>query len=148
MDRRIVNDEQLTAYALGELEGADWAAAEERVAGDEAARRYVEDVRAAAQLMSEGLSAQPSPGLDESNREAIDEHLERRSRSHFGPGQRKMLVAQPILIAFVAIAVFAFMYLLWRPNLIRPSIPTSQPVIKGHIPVATEHELPAPATQP
>src|SRR5207244_9036373 len=40
VDRRIVDDEQLTAYALGELEGADWAAAEQRIAQDETARRY------------------------------------------------------------------------------------------------------------
>jgi len=51
-------EEQLTAYALGELEGAEQAAVEARLARDPAARRFVEETRAAAQLLQRELHAE------------------------------------------------------------------------------------------
>jgi anti-sigma factor RsiW len=148
MDRRVVNDEQLTAYALGELEGAEWAAAEQRIAEDPAARRYVEEVRAEAKQMSDGLSALPSPGLDDANKEAIEDHIEIRSRSQYGPGPSSPLISKTIMIAFVALLAFGFFAMMYGPKFgksLQPQ-PATQPTIQGHIPVTIEHEL--ETTQP
>jgi anti-sigma factor RsiW len=142
VDRRIVDDEQLTAYALGELEGADWAAAEQRIAQDESARKYVEDVRAAARLMSEGLSAQPSPGLDDTNREAIENHIEIRTRSKYGPGTTPKGIrmgVQPMLFALAAVVAIGLIAFMW-PSSRAPKPLATQPTFKGHIPITIEHE--------
>ncbi len=47
-----IDDPRLTAYALGELEGAELAEIKAAVAGDEEARRFVEETRAVAGMLA------------------------------------------------------------------------------------------------
>ncbi|MGH7214062.1 MAG: hypothetical protein ACREIT_04805, partial [Tepidisphaeraceae bacterium] len=109
MDRRTAEDPELTAYALGELEGEAWAAAEQRVATDPTARKYVEEVRAAARVMTDSLGdeVQSAPALEQNNRERIDEHLHLRTRSIYGPGRGRQWGLRPALWVFAAVAMFA-----------------------------------------
>src|SRR5262249_7551284 len=70
-----IDDPRLTAYALGELDGPEYAAdhAEMRslVAADSEARQFVEELRATAASLRSELSMEIAPGLDEARRAAI-----------------------------------------------------------------------------
>jgi Ca-activated chloride channel homolog len=55
------DDPRLTAYALGELEGADLAAVEAAVAVDPQLARVVAEIRAAAEKLTAALAAEPAP---------------------------------------------------------------------------------------
>jgi hypothetical protein len=70
-----IDDPRLTAYALGELDGPEYAAdhAEMRslIAADGEARLYVEELRATAASLRSELSLEIAPGLDEGRRAAI-----------------------------------------------------------------------------
>src|SRR4051812_22100310 len=72
------DDPRLTAYALGELDDADRAEVESALADDPSGRLAVEEIRATAQLLAEGLRREPSPGLAPEQREAIEWRLRRR----------------------------------------------------------------------
>jgi anti-sigma factor RsiW len=70
----MTNDErqaQLTAYALGELDTDDEAAVAAWVAADDEARALVEDVRATAELLSEGFAAEAPEALGSDAREEV-----------------------------------------------------------------------------
>jgi len=69
------DEERLTAYALGELEGGDLAEAEALVAADPAAREEVEALRATAASLEADLGREVSPGLDPAHRRALEERL-------------------------------------------------------------------------
>jgi Ca-activated chloride channel family protein len=70
------NDPRLTAYALGELAGAQHAEVVALLADCAESRKYVEEVRAMAQLLTESLHQEPSPGLSPEHRRAIEVELE------------------------------------------------------------------------
>jgi Ca-activated chloride channel homolog len=55
------NDPQLTAYALGELEGDERAAVEAALKTDAAARAAVDEIRATARQLEAALAAEPMP---------------------------------------------------------------------------------------
>ncbi len=57
--RKFADDPKLTAYALGELEGAERAAIEARLRDDPAAQAAVEEIRAAAAQLSAALADEP-----------------------------------------------------------------------------------------
>ena len=65
----------LTAYALGELEGAERTSVESRLLFDESARQYVADVRQLAGLLTEKLSSQDDAGLTALQHAVIDREL-------------------------------------------------------------------------
>jgi Ca-activated chloride channel family protein len=65
------DDPKLTAYALNELDDADRAAVEAYLAGDETARRLVEETRQTAAMLARGLQSVQAPSLTEIQREAI-----------------------------------------------------------------------------
>jgi Ca-activated chloride channel family protein len=69
------DDPRLTAYALGELEGADRAAIEALIARDEGARRFVDETRALAAILTERLRAESAPGLAPVQRRAIEDRV-------------------------------------------------------------------------
>jgi hypothetical protein len=70
-----IDDPRLTAYALGELAGPEYAddRAEMRqlVARDPEARRFVDELRATAATLRGELAMEIAPGLDEARRSAI-----------------------------------------------------------------------------
>jgi Ca-activated chloride channel family protein len=71
------NDPRLTAYALGELDESERPAIEDQVAHCAASRQVVEEVRALADLLTEQLRREPSPGLAPHQRLAIEHRLRR-----------------------------------------------------------------------
>lgn len=65
------NDPKLTAYALGELEGAELKEMEALVNKSEDARKYVEEVRQTAQVLQSELKSEPTLQLKDEQREKI-----------------------------------------------------------------------------
>ena len=59
------DDPRLTAYALGELEGAERAAVEAALRTDPALRAEVESIRATSAQLARALAAEEMPALDE-----------------------------------------------------------------------------------
>jgi len=70
-----ISEELLTAYALGELEGAERDRVIAHVATDESARRQVESIRAAADLLAWELPAENRSALLPAHRAVIEGHL-------------------------------------------------------------------------
>ncbi len=66
-----LNKEKLTAYVLGELDEVERAAVEQALAGDESARKQVEEIRAAAEIARELFAGAPELTLSRSQRETI-----------------------------------------------------------------------------
>src|SRR5438067_911912 len=70
-----IDDPRLTAFALGELDGPEYAMdrAEMRslVARDSEARGFVEELRTTAATLRSELSLEIAPGLDEARRALI-----------------------------------------------------------------------------
>jgi Ca-activated chloride channel homolog len=71
------NDTRLTAYALGELDGDDVIAIEAQLAACQDSRKYVEEVRQMARLLTESLHAEEEfgTGLTPEQRQAIEAGL-------------------------------------------------------------------------
>ncbi|MFO0950370.1 MAG: von Willebrand factor type A domain-containing protein [Isosphaeraceae bacterium] len=73
------NDPRLTAFALGELENHDREAVEAQIAACDESRRYVEDVRQMARLLTDSFLTEhehdTTPGLTSDQREAIEASL-------------------------------------------------------------------------
>ena len=66
------DDAMLTAYATGELAGADLAAVEARLANDPAARAEVDEIQQVANLLATELQGATAPRLAASQRAAIE----------------------------------------------------------------------------
>jgi Ca-activated chloride channel homolog len=75
---RLSDDARLTAFALGELEGAERAEIEALVARDDAARRAVEEIRATAAVVTAELGASPASALTDMQRARIAAAASRR----------------------------------------------------------------------
>ncbi len=75
-----INEEELTAYALGELEGPDQARIEAHVSADPGARKYVDEVRATAAALTTDLRAEASPGLTEKQKQMLETRLVRGAK--------------------------------------------------------------------
>lgn len=94
--------DQLTAYALGEGTPGERAAIEAHLATDPAARAEVAAIRDTARLLSDGLLAERSPGLDSDRRQALNAlNTPKRVRFPAWIG----VVATGALAAGVAVAV-------------------------------------------
>ncbi len=65
------SDPRLTAYALGELAGAEQAEVETLLAEDTEARQFVEEIRATASILTEQFQRELGPGLSATHHEAI-----------------------------------------------------------------------------
>jgi len=71
-----IDESQLTAYALGELTGAERAAVAAYLAGSTDARQYVADVRATANLLVDELVRESFGGLSDSQYAIIEDKLD------------------------------------------------------------------------
>lgn len=65
------NDPRLTAFALGELDDTERPEIEAQIASCADSRKYVEEIRAMARILSDQLQTEPAPGLNTHQREAI-----------------------------------------------------------------------------
>ncbi len=73
--KEMNDDPRLTAYALGELEGAEQQAVEEQLRSDPEARRFVEELSGLGQSMSQELAEEEGPGLLDWQRQLIEDRL-------------------------------------------------------------------------
>ncbi len=106
------DDPRLTAYALGELEGDERATVEALLAENPDARRFVSETRALGDLLSEQFRSEPSPGLADEHKAAIETELSRPAPTEpagavvpFRPLSSRVLrysLAATVLIAFGA----------------------------------------------
>ncbi len=75
------DDPRLTAYALGEMPPDQASAFEAELAGDEQARREVEDIRALAGTLRKTLGAEPAVGLTARRRDHLLQAARRRQNT-------------------------------------------------------------------
>src|SRR5258705_10109967 len=73
-------EEELTAYALGELDGEARAAVDAMLAGSADARREVDDVRATAVRLKEAFASVPHQALTPEQRAAVEAEAARGAR--------------------------------------------------------------------
>lgn len=100
------NDPRLTAYALGELDDADRAALESELGDCIEVRQVIEEVRAAAWLLTDQLRREPSPGLAAKQREVIEQQI--APRFSFVPsGPTVLAIAASLLV--VALGAYNFL---------------------------------------
>lgn len=92
----------LTAYALGELAGAEREAVEARLAASAADRRFVEEVRAAARMISDELAREETSGLEAIHYAAIE--LQLREAGGPRPVDRRAVVRERVAFAITLAA--------------------------------------------
>jgi anti-sigma factor RsiW len=126
---RDTDEMNLTAYALGELEGAGRQAVEARVSASADDRRFVDEVRAAADAISQELARGQPSGLEAIHYAAIELRLRNtetpRPARREGMGGRwglALSLAASIAIVGGAVAVI----LLALPS--RPHVAVNEPV--------------------
>ena len=118
------NDPQLTAYALGELEGDERAAVEAALKTDAAAQAAVDEIRATARQLEAALAAEPMPEV-----KSITASVAQRAAIVPGRDPRKLdggplgkLIRFPrayYLIGGLAAACFAVMVTLHESEAVR-----------------------------
>src|ERR687889_523686 len=94
--RHETDDVKLTAYALGELAGDDAREIEARLAGDEAARREVEAIRATAGELRSELANEPLPEVAPAPRKIVERRW---------PARLALAAAASIVVGGIAASV-------------------------------------------
>jgi Ca-activated chloride channel family protein len=134
-------DPRLTAYALGELEGAEHAEAraeiEALVERDAGARDEVARVREMAdtlraELAAEAAAAGPAPSLDAAQHAALDAALAQRASGAGGAGALGMPRRRPVLLRYApalaaTLLVGMALWAAWDWNVRAESVPASGP---------------------
>jgi Ca-activated chloride channel family protein len=72
----VIDESQLTAYALGELAGAERAAVAAYLAGSAEGRQFVAEIRATANLLVDELARESFGGLTDLQHAAIEQKLD------------------------------------------------------------------------
>jgi len=131
--RRETDEMNLTAYALGELGGAEREAVEARLLASADDRRFVDEVRAGANLISEELARERREGLDAIHYAAI----ELRLRDSRGPaitarrdlvrGRIGFVLSLAASVAIVGGAVGLILLSLSRHSSVAIGPPNTQP---------------------
>lgn len=129
--QRESDEMNLTTYALGELEGAEREAVEARLAASSDDRRFVEEVRAAARLISDELSQEPVGSLDAIHHAAIELRLRgseaTRSADHPRRGHMGFFLSLAASIAIIGGAVGAILLAISRHNDVAVNVSQTQP---------------------
>jgi hypothetical protein len=130
--RREMDEMNLTAYALGELEGAERATVEARLLASPQDRQFVDEVRAAAQLVSDELSRETNSGLDAIHYAAIEMRL--REPGYVPRVDRRAVVRGRIGLALsvaasiaIVCGVFGAVFILSRHHQLASTSPTTLP---------------------
>ena len=104
-----LDEAKVTAYALGELDDEERKALEPLIAGTEAARREVEEIRRAAAALREAFAATPQEALTPEQRHRINVAARKPDAWHFGlPGRTAFLSSAAVLVVGIV------MSMLWR----------------------------------
>jgi Ca-activated chloride channel homolog len=124
-------EEDLTAYALGELDGEARAAVEAVLAESADARREVDEVRAAASRLREAFASVPHQALTPAQRAAVEAEAARAGL----PRRRRLVVSLAAAASVVAITIALVPLWKWRAD-----VPDS-----FHVPVPSSIAPPPPA---
>lgn len=110
------DDPRLTAFALGELEGAEHASVAAAVAADPALQATVDEINRAAAQLSAALASEPMPAVEPIELPRV--HLAAvRSPAHPHVRPRARLWEFPyVAIGSLAAACFAIVFILLRQN--------------------------------
>jgi hypothetical protein len=124
------NDPKLTAYALGELDGADQAAVEKALESSAELREAVDQIRRTADLLAEHLQSEPAPALTPEQREAVLHAPETPPAvsSPSKPRRRRLWVS----LAACACVLLAIGAVLWSPSVQRAGRPAEDPLALLH----------------
>ena len=98
-------EEDLTAYALGELDAEARAAVEVMLAGSADARRDVDDVRATAARLKEAFASVPPQALTPAQRAAVEAEVARGARRPRRSWSTAAALAAGVAASVVALAV-------------------------------------------
>jgi len=104
-------ESELTAYALGELPSAECARLEQDLSDED--RRQIEETRAAAGMVAQGLSAEPPAGLTPLQHAAIESRLRAR-RPAPGDGRLGLALSLAASIVIVLGTFMGVLYALFR----------------------------------
>jgi Ca-activated chloride channel family protein len=113
------NDPRLTAYALGELDGAERAEIEALLAKDEDARRVVEEIRATAALVSAEMAGSGAASLTEAQRAAVAAKANRVAPVHRMSSARWLIAAASVAAAATIVASTTW----WKPGIETAAVP-------------------------
>lgn len=131
--RSEADEMNLTAYALGELDGAGREAVEASLAASSENRQFVEEVRSAARLVSEELAREPVGGLDAIHYAAIELRLRDPvppamvGRSDWVRGRVGFVLSLAASIAIIGGTVGVILFAMSRHNDVAVSMPQTQP---------------------
>jgi hypothetical protein len=132
--RRAIDQMKLTAFALGELETAERADIEARLVESPDDRRFVDDVRSTAQLLSDELARESSAGLDAIHYAAIEMRLRDPAPPAKHPHRSAVIrsrigfaMSVAASVAIVCIVIGAVLASLFRRDNVTAVIPTTSP---------------------
>ena len=147
------DDPKLSAYALGEVAGADRAAIEAELPQSSECRQTVEEIRATAALLEEHLAAEPCPLLDPKRQAAVLTALEKS----MAPSWRLLewfawFRCKPVFVLGGTAAVIALILVLQKPST-PPPTPAGASATGGQPPVVplaatADVQVAQPAPQP
>lgn len=143
---------KLTAFALGELDAAERAQVEKRLAENPEDRRFVDQVRLTAQLVSDELSHESPAGLDAIHYAAIEMRLrdpdpatKQIDRRAIIRGRIGLYISVAASVAIVCIAIGAILASLFRHGNVAVVAPTTLPtnpiIIAPDSPATLDHAL-------
>jgi Ca-activated chloride channel family protein len=123
-----IDEIKLTAYALGELDETERRQIESLLVGDEAMRREVEQIRAAAESIADALAGEEGLALTEAQRRAIDRAA---AQSPGSPGWRigPLRISRGAAAALAACVVVAGALALLLPG--RPMLRIDESAVKS-----------------
>ena len=110
------DDDKLTAYALGELDGPERAEVEARILTDPAVRQAVEEIRQVAGMLGEQLQAEPAPKLTDLQRARIEAEARRPSRIRPWWASASVAAAAIVLIGLTTAAIWGGVGRWWRQD--------------------------------
>jgi len=116
------HDAQLTAYALGELEGDEAAAVEQRVQTDTDARRFVEATRTTAERIAAELRREPVSRLSAEHHDRIEQAITSARASSLPFFVR---FRAPLAMAATVAALAGITAVLWQQDVLTTDGPGS-----------------------
>jgi hypothetical protein len=134
--RPELDEINLTAYALGELDGSALQAVESRLAVSADDRRFVEEIRAAAQRVSQELARETPDGLDAIHHAAIELRLHtpqyprRINRRALVRGRIGLAMSVAASVGIIGGLFVAAWIILSHQHEVASSGPTSQPTTR------------------
>ena len=118
---------KVTAYALDELDEAERAALEPKILASEAARRDVEEIKAAASALREAFGSMPLHELTPEQRRAIEAAA---ARPVLPAPKRRPVFLRAAGFSAAALAAVAVVFAILTPSLMRARVPARDAALR------------------